>query len=132
MNIFMTGDEELDRKFSRFPAKVRRQLLRIALAKAAKLVLDDAVEGAPRRSGLLGRSLVVGAGRQRKFTVTRGVQTRAGLFRGTTFYGGFQEFGTVNMEANPFLAPALKKNERGVVSVFREELGVLVAEFKND
>jgi len=50
------------------------------------------------------------------------VSTEKGLFKGTTFYGGFVELGTQNMPAIPFLRPALKQNEKKVIEIVRIEI----------
>lgn len=129
-SVEITGDKELDALFRAFPSKVRRRLLRGALAKAAAVVLAEAKLLVPVRTGLLKRSLKVGAGRPRRYLVTRGVQTQGGLFRGKTFYGGMQEFGTKRMRAHPFLRPALDSQRVRVVELFRQEMSDSINAFR--
>jgi HK97 gp10 family phage protein len=90
----LTGDAELDRKFTELPGRLQRKIIREALRPAAKLIRDAAAANAPRKTGLLGGSLKVRAGkRTRTGRVSMNVMTSKGWFKGADFYGAFVALG---------------------------------------
>ena len=93
----LTGDAALDAKFAALPGKMQKQILRDALRPAAKILQSEVVRIVPRRTGLLARSFKVRAGkRTRKDLVRFNVQTRAGDYKGATYYGAFLEYGKLS------------------------------------
>lgn len=136
--IRLEGGPALERKLAALDSKVARKLSRQALRAGAKVVLAQAKANAPKRTGLLRRSLKVRAGKARKgFTQFR-VQTAAGSFKGETFYGAFVEFGHKigkrssalrdykratgqdprgEVPANPFIARAFRQKREAALQV---------------
>ena len=110
--IALTGDKALDLKLAGMHGRFQKKLSRKATRLAAKdIVLPDAKRMAPIDTGKLEKSLVVRAMKRSRVKVGHVVQTRDGFFKGYEFYGGFQEFGTKRMKADPFLRPAVYAND---------------------
>lgn len=91
----------------------QRNAVRRTLQKAGEPVANTAARLAPHESGSLAFSIVVATqltrrhkGEQR----TRGSEVEVYIGpaggQGALFYASHQEFGTVNMPANPFMVPA--------------------------
>lgn len=106
---------------------------------AALRALPDAMQAAPVRAGLkaAGKYLAEGmASRAPRDPVAAGVtlaeeivfEVKVSNVRDTAFvmvgpskrafYGGFQEFGTENHAAQPFMRPTLDQDGQGAVAVF--------------
>ena len=117
--IMVTGDRELDAKLKGMPGRMQLKLSRKATRRAARgIILPDARAMAPVDTGALEKSLVVKAIRRSRTRIGHSVQTKEGFFQGEQFYGGFQEFGTKTMRADPFLRPALYSNETPIKALF--------------
>jgi HK97 gp10 family phage protein len=115
--IKLEGGAELERKLKAIDAKLAKSIVKKALRAGAKVVLKAAKAKAPRKSGLLVKSLKVRSAKAKKGAVRMAVQTREGDFKGETFYAAFTEFGhrignrklgnaRKVVEAKPFLGPA--------------------------
>lgn len=133
VSLFITGDEAMDVKLAGMPARVQKKLARKAARTVAKPVRDSAKSFAPFDTGELEESIKVRAlPRSRRNKDTVGVQVVTGdtqsLFSGETFYGGFQELGTKNMEPNPFMIPAMMENEGTVLSLYSRAMTEIVAQ----
>jgi HK97 gp10 family phage protein len=92
-------------------AKVRNDVGKAAFAKVLR-------EGGSRDDAV---SALRGARREAK-----GAGSFATMFIGPTvdsFYGKFQEFGTVKQAAQPFMRPAWDANKEGALATIRGELG---------
>jgi len=96
--ISVTGIAEIDAKMAAMPVSLRNKALRKGCREVAKVTLKEAKARAPKKSGDLARSLVVKATKisrkNRKVLVGVSVTTKAGMFQGDQFYGGFLELGT--------------------------------------
>ena len=119
----VTGSKQLDKNLAAMGAKMRKKPLRTASREVAKFTLRQAKAESPHDEGELERSLAVKAmkrSRKNKEVVGANVETKEGLFKGETFYGGFVEFGTkqrqtkegynrgrIQKDAFAFLRPAL-------------------------
>lgn len=91
-----------------------------ALGKAVKQTTEvaksDAQNNAPVDTGMLVQSLTHGTDVERTETsVTGTVGTSA-------YYAEYQEFGTVNMAAHPYMMPALNANKSTFEYLARKEL----------
>lgn len=90
----LVGDKALARMFKRMPLKVQRNVTRRAVRRGANIIKAEARRLAPKRTGLMARSIVVKGSRSRSpFVVRMKVTTRAGLYKGKAYYAAFQEFG---------------------------------------
>lgn len=117
--------------------------LRSALAKAAKVIKDEAVKRAPSRTGLLKREIRtmrernpgeaaeayrVGVRRGKKAYADTKKNRQKGRARktyqveGNAYYWRFLEFGTAKMPAAPFLRPAFESKKDEALQRFRESL----------
>jgi HK97 gp10 family phage protein len=118
--------------------------LRVALAKAAQLVRDDARAHAPVDSEALRDNIImyrdrnpeqIGANehyrvgvRKIKFTrkvkaLLRRIRKSAGIrIREDAYYWRFIEFGTSKMKARPFLRPAFDNNKAAINDTFVQSL----------
>ena len=81
-----------------------------AADKAAQTVRTRAASNAPVDTGALSRSIRADAG---PTEVTVGTDTR---------YGPFQEYGTVYVDASPYLRPALEASTREIVDAYTGEI----------
>lgn len=122
--VVMTGLRELDRNLARLSDKMQKKLVRSAVRKAAKPVLDRAKELVPTDTGDLRRSLKIRALKRSRRRSTIGVQVVTGVdfFKGEQYYGGMIEFGTSKMNAKPFLRPAADQSKGKARLIFRQEL----------
>lgn len=123
---------------------------RVALAKAAKLIRDDARARAPVDTGATRDNIVMKRdsrpdrfGVNERYTVgVRGGASkyannrrnrrkgRAGQVRetaGNTYYWRFKEFGTAKMAAEPFIRPAFDANAERALQLIGSELEKAIA-----
>lgn len=136
MQISLTGSKELDAALKAFTPAVQKQILRKATRAVSKPVMQQARAWAPHDTGALEKSIKVRAlkrSRRNKDIVGTRVVTSGGdsLFQGDQYYGGFQEFGTKYMEANPFMQPAMDMSEGAVRSAFQAELPAIIEQTAN-
>jgi HK97 gp10 family phage protein len=97
--IRIDGMEQLEAQFKKLERTVAAKIMRRALREGAKPIAAQVAENAKIShddipdTGALAESITVRAGKRRKGRVSFVVQTRAGDFKGHTFYGGFLEYG---------------------------------------
>jgi HK97 gp10 family phage protein len=91
--VEIQGGKDLFRKLTELERRLSRKIAAQALRAGAKVVLADAKATAPRRSGLLAKSLKVRAGKRAKNMVRFQVETAEGNYKGAAFYGAFVHFG---------------------------------------
>lgn len=106
--VGLIGDKELTAKLKRLSAEARGDLLMEAALEGAKPIVDAASANAPRRTGRLASEIVAVEGPK------HGARAEAHIGpEKDAYWGLFNELGTVNMAAQPFLRPALdeKKDE---------------------
>jgi len=91
-----------------------------ALGKAVKVTTEiaksDAQTNAPVDTGMLVQSLTHGT--DVKHTAT----SVTGIVGTSAYYAAYQEFGTVNMAAHPYMMPALNANKSTFEHLARKEL----------
>ena len=144
MTVKVNGLKELNAALLELPLKIRGRPLRAAVAKAAKVVRDEARRKAPVDTGLLKREIIhtrsrsqSAEGREtyivlirqlmKKYADTRR-NRRAGRVgkrykvEGQAFYWKFLEFGTSKMSARPFLRPAFESRQQEAVRVMADQL----------
>lgn len=110
----MQGWEKVQRQLGQLAKGVPQNVLRDILHEGGQLVADEARRLAPYLTGLLRDSiLVVDANDARVYGKVNagGASVYVGpvgsVDDGDVYYARFQEFGTRNMEANPFMRPAI-------------------------
>lgn len=92
-----------------------------ALKKAGEVILEEAKNNVPERTGKLKNGLKVSGVKSkngRKYVLV-GIQKSD---NSEIFYGKFFEFGTSKMKAKPFMAPAYESKKRAVTEIIKEEI----------
>lgn len=107
-SIIITGVPEIDRKLRTLEPRLQKKVVRQAMRAGMKLVESAARALAPRDSGQLAAGIKTRAARARRGTITIEVRVGEGDFKGETFYGGFQEYGTKHQPAHAFMKPAFE------------------------
>ena len=115
------GDKELSRTLRKMQRQVAK-VLKDATLKSCEPIVDTAQLLAPRRQyetsiGHMADSI--------RAQVVKSTPTRCIAHIGPDkdhWYGRFQETGTVNHAANPFLRPALEGESDKAVQIFGQEL----------
>lgn len=130
--IVVTGDDALQKKLDEIPDRTAVKLARTANRTIAKGVAELARSFAPVDTGTLEDSIKVKAlprlKENRSKAGARVVTSDNGsLFRGEAYYGGFQEFGTVNMQPNSFMLPALDLSRGTVLAQFGQAMREAIA-----
>jgi HK97 gp10 family phage protein len=136
-SLKIEGGKALERKLAALPGKVANKIVSKALRAGAKIILAESKIRAPKKSGLLARSLKVRSGKRRRGTARMVVQTKDGDYRGETFYGAFVYFGhrigsrklgdrRKVAKANPFLKDAFEHAKHRataeLTNVLRDEI----------
>lgn len=125
----VTGDREVDKKLHELEPKLQKKFARQATRRAVReVVLPEALARVPVDTGQLESSLTARATKRSREFVGAQVVTREGFFSGETYYGGMVEFGTKNMEADPYLRPALYGNESRIREFFIRDIKELIRE----
>jgi HK97 gp10 family phage protein len=147
-NIRIDGMEDLLKRLKTLEPKLAKKVIRQSLRAGAKVILTAARAKAPRRSGLLKKSIKVRAlKRSRTGRIGITVQTGEGDFQGKTFYGAFVEYGHKLgarqrkppsdgeqlrkaiesggsdrrfIEAKPFMEPAFDQNKDKAAAVIKQ------------
>lgn len=140
MTFRSSGFRELDRKLAALEKGVSEDRKRAALHAGAELIAEEARRLAPVDTGLLRDSIKVADTNDARIYGTLGRRIDDGAVRvyvgpvgsteeGDVFYARFQEFGTRNMNANPFMRPAIAAKrpaaERLVASMLMTDVRAL-------
>jgi HK97 gp10 family phage protein len=117
----------LEKRLNEIADKVAKKALRSAARKAMKKVRAEARANAPEDTGLLDHNFGL-LTKVRDGEVSAKVGIRGGAKRNdqTPFYFRFQEFGTRDIPAKPFLLPALESNAQEVLDTLVTELKAAV------
>ena len=91
----LAGDKRLRRQFAKLPGVMQKKVVRKSLRAGARPVKEAAKRFAPvgKTKNLRGSITVRAMRRSRKAIVVNVITASGNLFKGTTFYAGFQEFG---------------------------------------
>ena len=120
-NVRIEGMAELERKFKRLDRAVGGAHL-LAAADAGAALLEEGMRSlAPIDTGK-GAALIT-RDKAKSTPVRAEVDVGPG---GSGFYLTFQETGTIDMPAQPFMRPALDQLEGSIVDEIRDELRVRV------
>lgn len=120
---YVDGDKELMQQLAGLEGKIGRKIAQGALRRAAKkVILPEAKAMVPVDTGQLEGSLKVKALARSRRVFGVAVVAGEGFFKGEEFYGGFVEFGTKHMEADPFLRPAGYANREKVLRLVVQDV----------
>jgi HK97 gp10 family phage protein len=113
------GMASLQKKLRELELVAQKKVLADAAKAGGKIVLEDAKRRAPRRSGRLADGITMRvAGRESDVNeVTVVVRPSR-----KTFWAWFNEKGTKNMDAQPFMKPALEANRDRVRQAIKDKL----------
>jgi len=113
----LTGDKQLERALKNVNKAAEGRALRKATKAGAEVIVQEARNKAPYKTGKLKRAIrsKFGQARGRIVTVEIGPAPRA-------HYGGFLEVGTSRMPAQPFLRPAMDETKQEAVDILRAAL----------
>lgn len=113
----------LEKRLVEVADKIAKKALRAAARKGMKIVRDEAKDNAPEDSGLLDENFALMT-KAKDGEVTAKVGIRGGAKKNDTtpFYFRFQELGTKDIQAKPFLRPALEDNAEKILSTVADEL----------
>jgi HK97 gp10 family phage protein len=129
----VSGGRELDAALRALDRKVSGKLSRQAMRAGAKVALPEVRKRAPKASGAMAASFKVRAGKRRKGRIAYQVQTKAGDYKGDTFYGAFVSFGhragprklgnaRPLVPANPFIEAAFKVKRQAMLDAVVDTL----------
>lgn len=135
--IKLEGFKELERALAEdLPKATARNVLKRTAMNANKRIEDKAKELSPVDDGALRDRITTKPVKAQRISRTRfarstGVAVATGpTGREEGGYGAFQEFGTVNMPANPFMLPAAHSEGQKVIAEVRDELKTQVEKAK--
>lgn len=108
------GLDKATKSLRALPPAVAKKVVRQSMRKALKPVAQAVRQEAPEKSGALKRAIKVRAGKRTSKGVIRlQVRVGAGDFKGDTFYGAFQQFGTKKIPANDFMTRGFEATAEG-------------------
>ena len=119
VKVAFRGAKEIELALSQLPKAMSRAAVLEAMRKAAKPVVADARRRARKRSGAGAKSIAARAIPKSKSTPQKPVGITIAPDK-KHFYMMFQEFGTVNIGADPFLRPAWDANREAVLASFEK------------
>lgn len=133
MTATVTGVAELDKAMASFGPKLTTKILKKAVRKAAKPVLESARAHVPIQYGTLHDSIKTRAlrkSRRNPGRVGARVATTANDsgFGGEAYYGAFLEFGTRHIQALGYMRLAFDENRESVRQIFSTEIKRLIVE----
>lgn len=127
------GLRELGNALKELDSRTQKRIIRSATAAGARIIAKEARDRVPEKTGNVRKNIRT----KNLRPTTPGLQeTAVGVrVRGKTgdsaFYWRFLEFGTVKMEAKPFIRPAFEVKKVEAANRIKEQLGKrLVAEAK--
>jgi HK97 gp10 family phage protein len=146
MQVKILGLEQLKKALNQLPVEIQQKALRSAVSASAKVVVDSAIAKAPAgETGNLKKAIYryrsrsgSGTGRETYLVgVRKGKKAYADTARnrrlnrvgkkytvqGEAYYWRFLEFGTVKMQAKPFMRPAFEGSKSRILDVMKERLG---------
>lgn len=146
MQVKIFGLEQLKKALNQLPVEIQQKALRSAVSASAKVVVDAAIAKAPAGdTGNLKKAIYryrsrsgSGTGRETYLVgVRKGKKAYANTARnrrlnrvgkkytveGEAYYWRYLEFGTVKMQAKPFMRPAFEGSKSRILDVMKERLG---------
>ena len=104
----ITGVKEIQRAYRELPKRAANKVVRQAIRRALKPVQAKVKELSPKgETGRLSKAPKVRARKKvKRGVIALNVQIGEGDFKGKTFYGGFQNFGTKRIKAKHYIEAA--------------------------
>lgn len=135
-HVRIEGSDELRQWLLTVPKKVGNKILRQALRRAGKIVQERAKALAPVESGLLKKSISVRRSKRAKrgteavvifpdVTKFAVAEKAFGVKVGETavdFYAPYQEFGTHDMPAHPYMRPAFDQTKDKALAIVKGDV----------
>ena len=115
MAVEIKGLDSLMHKLDRMGGNVLDALGK-AVKQTTEVAKSDAEYNAPVDTGMLVQSLTHGTDVEYKD------DSVTGIVGTSAYYAAYQEFGTVNMDAHPYMMPALNANKSTFEQLARKEL----------
>lgn len=113
----------LEKRLNEVADDIAKKALRSAARKAMNTVRKEARDHAPEDTGLLDKNFgLMTKAKDGEVSAKVGIRGGARENDTTPFYFRFLEFGTKDMQAKPFLRPALENNAEHVLNVLADEL----------
>ncbi len=127
------GFDKLDRQMAKMASGITQDRQRDVLHRGGQLIVDEAQRLAPVRTGALRDSIRVTDDREGLLygkLSGKGMSIYIGpvgsVDDGDVYYARFQEFGTINMRAHPFMRPAIASKrpeaERLVLTLLAQDV----------
>lgn len=116
------GFKDLQKALDQLPKATKRNTVRRVFKKVLQPMYNAAVLMAPRRTGRLMESIVITTKRHRGVKKKNEVETY--LSTEGAPHAHLQEFGTVNMTANPFLRPAWDQYRDPTLEEIKDEMWI--------
>ena len=136
--LVLTGDKKLNRKLKRLAGPDARKVIRQASRVAIKPVRSAAKSQAPHDSGALRRAIRIRAIKRSRSKVGTRITIGEKDFTGSTFYGGFQEWGwktgkrgsqnRTHIEGKRFLKQAADSKRAMAIAIYRREIAKRITE----
>lgn len=127
VTVRIEGLRELDHALGELPKATARNVLRRVLKKAAEPTLSAMEAHAPRDTGWTAGSIAISSTLNRS---NRGDVKREGKAFAEVYVGSdrgsaavFQEWGTVNQPAHPYMRPAWEGTKERALEIIGKELG---------
>ena len=115
MAVEIKGLDSLMHKLDRMGGNVLDALGK-AVEQTTEVAKSDAEYNAPVDTGMLVQSLTHGT------DVVYNTDSVTGIVGTSAYYAAYQEFGTVNMAAHPYMMPALNANKSTLKHLAEQEL----------
>lgn len=115
--IRIEGTARLRKQLDRLEKSTRGDVLAGIVVGAGEAVRVVAGQKAPVRTGTLSKNMVIELLEKKPYRASAGVGPHK-----DAWYGLFQEYGTVNHAAQPFLRPAYDEQKRNVQRRMRDDL----------
>jgi len=127
-SVRISGLKEVAANLRKLDLRVERKLGMQALRAGAKIIVKQARENAPTKTGRLKRAIGVMAIKDKGK-----IELQVGVKRGKkrsdlkgAWYAHFLEFGTITRAAHPFITPAVESTQKEVVEKVKEEIHQLI------
>ena len=114
---------ELEKRLNAVADTIAKKALRSAARKAMNEVRKEARENAPEETGLLYKNFgLLTRAKDGEVSAKIGIRRGAKENDSTPFYFRFLEFGTKDMQARPFLRPALARWRQRIIDAIHDAI----------
>lgn len=127
VDIKISGFPDLNKTLKKLNEKTQTRLIKAALKKGANIILDAAKQNTPSKTGANHMHLKIKTIRKKKsstnigFTIQTGTREELDI-KSKGYYPFSLEYGTQDMEAQPYLRPALEDNRDKAIQVVGKSL----------